>query len=124
MPLAECNETILSDGKNQESTELKIGVDKSQYCAHDPSGKKGCYPTGNGGVLQTTQSSSNPVKVVGVASFGIKCDSSCTGVYTRVAHYIEWIGAHVWTRGEIHTPHVSDADNEKNDNDRYIFKSK
>lgn len=123
MPLSQCNDSILSDSENRNSADFRSGIDESQYCVHDPVRGMGdrCIEN-DGGPLQTTQTHSDPVKVVGVASFGI----GCTGpsVYTRVAHYIDWIGSHVWPNGDIRTPQVSIAANENNDSDMQIWETK
>lgn len=73
MPLVQCNETVLDDDKNQELTEFQNGLDESQYCAHDSSGRKDSCPGGIGGPLQTPQTHVGPTKVVGVGSLGFKC---------------------------------------------------
>lgn len=108
--------------KGRDLSPLRNGIDESQYCAHDPEGRKDSCQGDSGGPLQTTQTFSNPVKLVGVVSFGIGCNSGLPGIYTRVAHYVEWIGSYVWPQGEIPTPRIYIPDN--NDDDVYYFSSK
>ena len=111
MPLADCNKTILDFNKNRNLELFQNGIDTSQYCAHDPMGHRDSCPEDSGGPLQTVKSFSNPVKVVGVVSFGT-CGRLKTSLYTRVAHYIEWIGSHVWPNGKIETLKINNNDYE------------
>lgn len=101
MPLSECNTNLLDYNKDRNQAAFQSGVDESQYCAYDPIGRKDSCQGDSGGPLQTIQSFAGPAKVVGVVSFGIGCGSGHPGIYTRVAHYIEWIGSHVWPNGKI-----------------------
>lgn len=112
MPLAQCNETLLNYNRKANIEALRHEIDESQYCAHDPSGRGDSCKGDSGGPLQTTQTHSSPVKIVGVVSFGVGCGIGLPGLYTRVAHYIDWIGAYVWPNGAIRTPRVFDTDNE------------
>lgn len=64
----------------------------------------------SGGPLQLL-TDSEPVKIIGVVSFGGVCGSKQPGIYTRVASYVDWIGSHVWPNGEIEPPLVADATN-------------
>lgn len=107
MPLSECNTNLLDYNKNRNQASLRNGVDRSQYCAHDPVGKKDSCQGDSGGPLQTDHSLANPAKLVGVVSFGIGCGRGRPGIYTRVAHYIDWIGPHVWPNGTIYTPQIN-----------------
>lgn len=124
MPLAKCNETILNDKNNRDLPLFPNGIDESQYCVHDPNEREDRCPEDSGGPLQTTQTQSNPVKVVGIASFGIQCGNSLPRIYTRVAHYIEWIGAYVWPNGEIPTPQVSTPDDDNQGRNMHIWETK
>lgn len=112
MPLIECNETFSNYNKKRNLSALRQGIDESQYCAHDPAGRRDSCQGDSGGPLQTTQSYSNPVKVVGVVSFGIACGSRYPGIYSRAAYYIDWIGSYVWPNGEIQTPRIFISDDE------------
>lgn len=118
VPLSKCNETFMNDTRTRDLLPFLNGIDESQYCAHDPMGKKDSCQGDSGGPLHTTQSYSNPAKVVGVVSFGIGCANGLPGIYTRVAHYIDWIGEHVWPKGVIQTPqiyHIEDDDDDEED---------
>lgn len=106
MPLPECNKTLLNYNEKWNLAAFRNGVDKSQYCAHDPMGYQDSCKEDSGGPLQTARSVSNPAKLVGVVSFGT-CGRVPTSIYTRVAHYIEWIGSHVWPNGNIETLKIS-----------------
>ena len=112
MALSECNRELLEYNAERNLPSFRSGVDESQYCAHDPGGRKDSCQGDSGGPLQTMQSFSNPTKVVGVVSFGIGCGTGRPGIYTRVANYIEWIGSHVWPNGKIDTPRISVDDDE------------
>lgn len=104
MPLSECNETFWNYNKRNHLPPFRDGIDNSQYCAHDPIERKDSCQGDSGSPLQTIQSYSTPVKVVGVVSFGVFCGLHLPGIYTRVAYYIEWIGSHVWPNGKVDTP--------------------
>lgn len=106
MPLSECNTELLDYNKQRNQVSFRTGIDESQYCAHDPIGGKDSCQGDSGGPLQTLQSYASPAKVVGVVSFGIGCGRGRPGIYTRVAHYFEWIGSHVWPNGIIDTPRI------------------
>lgn len=121
MPLSQCNETFSNYNKNQNLPELRYGIDKSQYCAHDPRGRRDSCQGNSDGLLQTAQTFSNPAFVVGVVSSGIGCSSAYPGIYTRVAYYIDWIGAHVWPNGVIQTPQVSITEDDYDDSEEYII---
>lgn len=100
VPLAECNTIFMNYNKERNLPVFGNGVDESQYCAHDPKGYVDSCQEDSGSPLQTMRSSLKPVKLVGVVSFGT-CGRVRASIYTRVAHYIEWIGSHVWPNGTI-----------------------
>lgn len=120
MPLAECNTTLLKYNEKRDLPSFRNGIDISQYCAHDPNGKKDSCQGDSGGPLQLIRSYSNPGKVVAVVSFGIGCGRGLPGIYTRVAHYMEWIGLYVWPNGEIEIPHVVIGD-DNSDHSGFVF---
>lgn len=49
----------------------------------------------SGGPLQVSRNQYT-AHVVGIVSFGISCGTAFPGIYTRVAHYSDWIASHVW----------------------------
>lgn len=106
MPLFDCNTTYLDHNKKWNLPAFQHGVDKSQYCAHDPLGFQDSCKEDSGGPLQIVRSPSNPAKVVGVVSFG-SCGRLKASIYSRVAYYIEWIASHVWPNGTIQTLKIS-----------------
>lgn len=107
LPLSECNKRLLDYNKRRNLASLRDGIYKSQYCAHDPVGRNDSCQGDSGWQLQMIQPLSDPAKVVGVVSFGIGCGRGLPGIYTRVAHYVEWIGSHVWPNGKIDTPRLN-----------------
>ena len=107
MPLSECNTELLDYNRVRNVPSFRNGIDESQYCAHDPNGRKDSCQGDSGGPLQRMPSYSRPTKLVGVVSFGIGCGNGRPGVYSRVAYYIEWIGSHVWPNGKVDTPRVN-----------------
>lgn len=120
LPLFECNKTLLEYNRARNLASFRGGIEKSQYCAHDPNGRRDSCQGDSGGPLQTIRSYSNPSKVVAVVSFGIGCGQGKPGIYTRVAHYIEWIGSQVWPNGEIEIPQIN-IYGDDSDNSKYII---
>lgn len=102
MPLSECNTTIFDFNRAWNLPMFHSGVDKCQYCAYDPLGYQDSCEGDSGGPLHTVRSFSSPPKLVGVVSFGT-CGRVRTSIYSRVAHFIPWIGSHVWPSGKIET---------------------
>lgn len=107
MPLYECIVYYLEYNKERNLASFRNGIDESQYCAFDPVGSKDSCQGDSGGPLQTIPLFSGPAKAVGVVSFGVGCGRGKPGIYTRIAHYIEWIGSHAWPNGKIDTPRIS-----------------
>lgn len=124
VPLSDCNATFWNYNNRRNLPEFRNGIDEGQYCAHDPIENKDSCQGDSGGPLQTIRSFSNPVKVVGIVSFGISCGSKLPGIYTRVANYIEWIGSHVWPNGKIETPQKYISDDDRDDNEELILSAK
>ena len=59
-------------------------------CAGGESGKDACK--GDGGSPLVCQSNDGPMQVVGIVSWGLDCGRhNVPGVYTKVAHYLDWI---------------------------------
>lgn len=110
-PLLECNITHLeSDQGNRPA--IRDGLKVGQYCAYDPEGKKDSCEGDSGGPLQYYPRGEKEISsIVGVVSFGIVCGSTLPAVYTRVAHYINWIEPIVWPNGEITRPRVYTPEN-------------
>lgn len=65
----------------------------------------------SGGPLQFIHPQLDLSTIVGVTSTGLPCGTSwkIPGIYTRVAHFIDWIESHVWPNGEIATPKINEA---------------
>lgn len=75
------------------------GIDDSQYCAHgdrltDKTRSDSCRGD-SGGPLQLIRNK-YAAHIVGIVSFGLGCGNEFPGIYTRVAHYTQWIASHVW----------------------------
>lgn len=121
MPLAECNKTVVEFNKDRKLPALMNGLDGSQYCAYDPRGMRDSCQGDSGGPLQTIRSYLKTAKIVGVVSFGIECGNGQPTVYTRVAHFVEWIGSHVWPNGKIETPRIYIGDDDSDDDYKYII---
>lgn len=96
MPLAMCNITLTEYNKKVNLTQLRNGLRQSQYCAYDPQGVNENCKLGGGAPLQYISSEQTLPHIIGVSSFGIKCDLPM--VYTRVAHYLDWIESIVWPK--------------------------
>lgn len=75
---------------------LTNGIGQSQYCAYDPHEGSGVCEGGSGGPLQYFPTNQSLSHVIGVFSFGVECDSFLPQVYTRIAHYLDWIEPIVW----------------------------
>lgn len=104
MPLSECNTVFLNYNRDKMLAAFQNGISEGQYCAHDPQLRSDSCEGDSGGPLQIIHSDQALAKIVGVVSFGIGCSTSLPGIYTRVAHYLDWIETHVWPNGEIATP--------------------
>ncbi|XP_049961610.1 serine protease snake-like [Schistocerca serialis cubense] len=71
------------------------GLNNSIICAGDPAGKSDTCSGDSGGPLQVDFD--GLYTVVGITSLGPSpCGGSVPGVYTSVAHYLDWIEEHVW----------------------------
>lgn len=102
VPLSECNEIY----KSVNHPAFENGIGGGQYCAHgdllpDNSRSDSCRGD-SGGPLQIVDHN-NVTNIVGIVSFGIGCGNENPGIYTRVAHYIEWIASHVWADVDFET---------------------
>lgn len=97
MPLARCNTTLTNWGRPRNDPALRDGLIGGQYCAYDPEGKNDSCLGDSGGPLQFFSSDESTVAtVIGIVSYGIGCGASLPSVYTRIAHYLEWIEPIVW----------------------------
>lgn len=121
MPLSQCNQTILNYNKERNLPAYENGIDESQYCAYDPIGNEDSCQGDSGGPLQTVRSYLKLAKMVGIVSFGVECGKRVPVIYTRVAHYVEWIGSHVWPSGKIETLRINVHDDDDDDNYKHIF---
>lgn len=124
MPLSDCNATIVNYNEQRNLLGFQNGIDESQYCAYDPIENNDSCQGDSGGPLQTFRSFSNPPKVVAIVSFGVSCGTKLPGIYTRVANYVEWIGHHVWPNGDIQTARKYISDDDRYDDEEYIFSAK
>lgn len=79
---------------NQPS--LRNGLMRGQLCAYDPEARSDACQGDSGGPIQLTNERTGISTVVGVVSFGISCGTELPSVYTRVAHYLDWIEPIVW----------------------------
>lgn len=95
MPLSACNATLSEYNRQVNHPSLRSGISDSQFCAYDPKARNDACQGDSGGPLQTFSSPAIGT-VVGVVSFGISCGTSLPGVYTRVAHFCDWIESIVW----------------------------
>lgn len=95
MPLSQCNTIYSNFNQKAQNKALEKGITANQYCAFDPMGLSEACAGDSGGPLMVFR---NPytAHVVGIVSFGIGCNTSFPGIYTRVAYYSEWISSHVW----------------------------
>lgn len=100
MLLEECNTTLLDSNKILNFATLRTGVSEGQYCAYDPkAGNDSCQGDSGGPLQFFSDNTSGIATVVGIVSFGIGCGSTLPGIYTRVAHYLDWIESVVWPNG-------------------------
>ncbi|KAL4707784.1 hypothetical protein ACJJTC_001730, partial [Scirpophaga incertulas] len=75
---------------------LPSGITQGQLCAGDPQGGHDACQGDSGGPLQVMFENASHYELVGVTSFGEGCGTTKPGVYTRIAHYIDWIERIVW----------------------------
>lgn len=95
VPFAQCNATFVNYNYNKNYDTFENGISETQYCAFDPTSKRGACRGDSGGPLQVFRDKQT-AHIVGVVSFGLGCGSSYPGIYTRVAQYTDWIASHVW----------------------------
>lgn len=97
VPLAECNSIF---EPYRDLSVFQDGVSQGQYCALDPQGKMISYLGDSGAALAKLTESlriDHPLGpryfplVVGVVSFGMGSSFKLPSIYTRVAHYMDWI---------------------------------
>ncbi|KAI5644348.1 trypsin domain-containing protein [Phthorimaea operculella] len=98
--LLKANVTVVGREKCDESysswRKLPRGIAAEQLCAGDPDGLRDTCQGDSGGPLQGVTSTDEQYRIVGITSFGRGCGSPVPGVYTRVAHYLDWIEEQVW----------------------------
>lgn len=100
VPTAECNATFLQHNQEAQLSAFANGINEGQLCAIDPTTtttRADSCAGDSGGPLQMFPTGCKVATVVGVVSFGIGCGTHLPGVYTKVAHYMNWIEAYVWS---------------------------
>lgn len=95
VPMSECNQTVLNYNKRKHLVQFQHGISESQYCARNRNRRAGTCHGDSGGPLQVLRNQ-YVTRIVGITSFGIGCNTSFPGIYTRVASYSDWIVSHVW----------------------------
>lgn len=89
---------------------FRNGLDQSYYCVADPIKVSDTCERDSGRPLQIIRRNLDLSTVVGVVSTGLPCGSwKISGIYTRVAYFMNWIESHVWPNGEIATPLINQA---------------
>ncbi|XP_031624484.1 serine protease Hayan-like isoform X2 [Contarinia nasturtii] len=97
MSLGECNTTYMNHDALKNLREIRDGLDLSQYCVHDPAGTKdSCQGDSGGPLLLIPDNDPNKATIVGIVSFSHGCALNLPSIYTRVAHYTNWIESIVW----------------------------
>ncbi|XP_055910687.1 uncharacterized protein LOC129945051 [Eupeodes corollae] len=91
VPIRDCNATHISYGTSRG---YRNGLSDGHYCAYDPELRKDSCEADSGGPLQLVRNRESTI--VGIVSFGLSCGSAIPSVYTRVAHYLDWIESIVW----------------------------
>ncbi|XP_045448099.1 serine protease persephone [Melitaea cinxia] len=98
--LLKANVTVVTRDKCDESytnwRKLPEGISERQICAGDPEGLRDTCQGDSGGPLQGLTERDGFYRLVGITSFGRGCGSPVPGVYTRVAHYLDWVESVVW----------------------------
>ncbi|KAJ1519028.1 hypothetical protein ONE63_011365 [Megalurothrips usitatus] len=97
---AECRSKI----SERTDSKLSRGILDGQMCAGGGSEQDTCQGD-SGGPLQVGAADAGGAgtclyRVVGVVSFGPACGIGLPGVYTRVSHYVPWLEAVIWGRGQ------------------------
>ncbi|XP_031634264.1 GA-binding protein subunit beta-1-like [Contarinia nasturtii] len=99
VPLSECNIKLTNSTNWSEQLKqpyLLNGLNAGQYCALDAHGTNETCKCDAGGLLQYFPGNTRTATVVGIASFDLQSNFKLPAVYTRIAHYLEWIESHVW----------------------------
>ncbi|GAB0087375.1 hypothetical protein DMENIID0001_016720 [Sergentomyia squamirostris] len=93
LPDKDCNNTF-------KESRIEEGITDSQICAGSNSTMKTTCEGDSGGPLSfyiyRPRISLNIYYIVGVTSYGEKCDSKSPTLYTRVSSYLDWIEGIVW----------------------------
>lgn len=95
VPLSQCSAEYLIYNKKTHDEATKNGISESQYCAIDENGRSDTCHGDSGGPIQIFHNPST-AHVVGIVSFGVGCGQMLPSIYTRVAHYLDWIAPRVW----------------------------
>ncbi|XP_031637932.1 serine protease persephone-like [Contarinia nasturtii] len=96
-PLNDCNNTYLNHFALKNHAVFKDGLIPGQYCAYDPKWRMDSCQGDSGGSLQKMSNNDpNTVEIVAIVSFAHGCALELPSIYTRVAHYIDWITPIVW----------------------------
>lgn len=97
LQLSLCNSIYANDTEKSTRPAFRNGINKAQMCALDFIAKNDSCSGDGGGPLQMFIDNSAVSTVVGIVSFGVfPCGTSFPSIYTRVAHYADWIESVVW----------------------------
>lgn len=92
-------DNIICSIKYNRSVIIPRGITPTMICAGDPNGEwhRDTCQGDSGGPIHTYHNDYCLPEIVGITSFGVLCGTpNVPGVYTRVAHYLDWIEAIVW----------------------------
>ncbi|XP_053660749.1 serine protease snake-like [Anopheles marshallii] len=93
-PSGDCGELF------RDNRKFRDGIDEGQLCVGSLAGGKDTCQGDSGGPLQTiTEPRSCIYNIVGLTSTGSACGvGNSKAIYTKVAHYLDWIEQVVWAQ--------------------------
>lgn len=92
-----CSQIYSQHSESAQDPLFNNGFSKGQICALDYNGRNDSCVGDGGGPLQMFRNESSVAIVIGIVSFGWSpCGSAFPSIYTRVAHYLDWIESIVW----------------------------
>uniref|UniRef100_W8C1Q0 Serine protease persephone n=1 Tax=Ceratitis capitata TaxID=7213 RepID=W8C1Q0_CERCA len=92
VPLPLCRDAY----SNFVTRRLADGIRTSQLCAHDVNAVADDCNVASGPMILVANERSNKYRLIGIDSFGARCNSQIPNVLTRVSEYLDFIESLIW----------------------------